>query len=168
LPWRIHRQEWQTFPSFSAAWRFTEESFYNKNKILTDGKLRIGYGETGNQSPLDPYAYITRLKTSQYVFNDTPVATLYPLVMPSPDIKWETVKQWNIGIDTHFFDQALSITLDAYLKNTSNMLVGMAVPITTGYSDSYTPQINVGKVQNQGIELTISSKNITRYTHKYI
>lgn len=159
---------WGTFPSFSAAWRFTEESFYTKNKILTDGKLRIGYGETGNQSPLDPYAYITRLKTSQYVFNDTPVATLYPLVMPSPEIKWETVKQWNIGIDTHFFDQALSITLDAYLKNTSNMLVGMAVPITTGYSDSYTPQINVGKVQNQGIELTISSKNIKSNNFEWI
>lgn len=153
---------WGTFPSFSAAWRFTEEPFYSKNDILNDGKLRIGYGETGNQAPLDPYAYITRLKTAQYVFNDTPVATLYPLVMPSPDIKWETVKQWNVGIDAMLFKQILSVTIDAYIKNTSDMLVGMAVPITTGYSDSYTPQINVGKVQNRGVELTLSSRNIIR------
>ncbi|NDW11049.1 TonB-dependent receptor [Dysgonomonas sp. 520] len=151
---------WGTFPSFSAAWRFTEEAFYPKNDILTDGKLRIGYGETGNQAPLDPYAYITRLKTAQYVFNGTPVSTLYPLVMPSPDIKWETVKQWNVGIDAQFFKQRLSVTLDAYVKNTSDMLVGMAVPITTGYSDTYTPQINVGKVRNRGFEFTLSSRNI--------
>ncbi|MDR0546726.1 MAG: TonB-dependent receptor [Dysgonamonadaceae bacterium] len=143
------QNRWGTFPSFSAAWRFVE-----------DGKLRIGYGETGNQAPLDTYAYITRLKTAQYVFNDQPIATLYPLVMPSPGIKWETVKQWNIGIDASLFKQKINLTFDAYIKNTSDMLVGMAVPITTGYSDSYTPQINVGQVQNRGCELTVSSRNI--------
>lgn len=160
---RISRDNrWGTFPSFSGAWRFTEEKFYPKNNILTDGKLRIGYGETGNQAPLDPYAYITRLKTAQYVFNDIPVATLYPLVMPSPDIKWETVKQWNVGIDAMLFNQILTVTFDAYIKNTSDMLVGMAVPITTGYSDNYIPQINVGQVQNRGFELSLSSRNIMR------
>lgn len=151
---------WGTFPSFSAAWRFTEEPFYKENNILTDGKLRVGYGETGNQAPLDTYAYITRLKTAQYVFNDIPVATLYPLVMPSPDIKWETVKQWNVGLDATLFNQLLTLTFDAYIKKTNDMLVGMAVPITTGYSDSYTPQINVGEVENKGWELTLSSNNI--------
>jgi len=151
---------WGTFPSFSAAWRFTEEPFYEKNNFLSDAKLRLGYGQTGNQSPLDPYAYITRLKTAQYAFNDIPVATLYPLVMPSPEIKWETVKQWNIGIDAHLLNQKLNVTVDAYLKNTSDMLVGMAVPITTGYSDVYTPQINVGRVQNKGVELSVSMQNI--------
>ena len=151
---------WGTFPSFSAAWRFTEEPFYEKNNFLSDAKLRLGYGQTGNQSPLDPYAYITRLKTAQYAFSDIPVATLYPLVMPSPEIKWETVKQWNIGIDAHLLNQKLNVTVDAYLKNTSDMLVGMAVPITTGYSDVYTPQINVGRVQNKGVELSVSMQNI--------
>lgn len=152
---------WGTFPSFSAAWRFTEEPFYKKNDILSDGKLRIGYGETGNQGVLDNYAAITRLKTSQYVFNDTPVATLYPLVMPSSDIKWETVKQWNIGLDVSLFKQRVNLTLDAYVKNTSNMLVSMAVPITTGYSDIYTPQINAGQVQNKGWELSVTTHNLT-------
>lgn len=152
---------WGTFPSFSAAWRISEESFYKKNNILGDAKLRLGYGETGNQAPLDTYAAITRLKTSQYVFNGTPVATLYPLVMPSPNIKWETVKQWNAGLDLSLFNQRINVTFDAYLKNTSNMLVGMMVPITTGYSDIYTPQINAGSVQNKGWEFTISSRNKT-------
>lgn len=152
---------WGTFPSFSAAWRFTEEHFYKQNAIFSDGKLRLGYGETGNQAPLDTYAYVTRLKTSQYVFNGTAVSTLYPLVMPSPNVKWETVKQWNAGLDISFFQQRINLTFDAYIKNTSNMLVPMMVPITTGYSDTSTPQINAGKVQNKGWELNVSSRNLT-------
>jgi TonB-linked SusC/RagA family outer membrane protein len=152
---------WGTFPSFSAAWRFTEEAFYRHNNIFSDRKLRFGYGETGNQAPLDTYAYVTRLKTSQYVFNGTAVSTLYPLVMPSPNVKWETVKQWNAGLDISLFKQRINVVFDAYIKNTSNMLVSMSVPITTGYSDIYTPQINAGKVQNKGWELSISSRNLT-------
>jgi TonB-linked SusC/RagA family outer membrane protein len=155
------KNRWGTFPSFSAAWRFTEEHFYHHNDIFSDGKLRFGYGETGNQAPLDTYAYVTRLKTSRYVFNGTAVSTLYPLVMPSPDVKWETVKQWNAGLDISLFRQRINVVFDAYIKNTSNMLVSMVVPITTGYSDISTPQINAGKVQNKGWELSISSRNLT-------
>lgn len=152
---------WGTFPSFSAAWRLSEEAFYRKNKWVSDIKIRLGYGETGNQDGIDNYAYFTKLKTGQYVFNGTPVSTLYPLIMPNPDVKWETVKQWNAGIDVSLIDQRISLTLDAYLKNTSDMLVPMSVPITTGYDDKAVPSINMGKVRNQGIELTVSSRNLT-------
>lgn len=151
---------WGTFPSFSGAWRISEESFYKENDWVTDVKLRAGYGVTGNQGVLDNYAYTTRLKTSQYVFNGTPVSTLYPLVMPNPNIKWETVKQANIGFDVSLIKQRVNVTFDAYVKNTTNMLVSMVVPITTGYSDKYTPMINAGKVQNKGWELTVSSHNL--------
>lgn len=151
---------WGTFPSFSGAWRLSEESFYKRNNILSDIKIRMGYGVTGNQGVLDNYAAVTRLKTSQYVFNGTPVSTLYPLVMPNPDIKWETVKQGNIGFDASLFKQRINVTFDAYVKNTTDMLVSMVVPITTGYSDIYTPMINAGKVRNTGWELTVASQNI--------
>lgn len=151
---------WGTFPSFSAAWRLSEESFYKRNDILSDIKLRLGYGVTGNQGVLDNYAAVTRLKTAQYVFNGTPVSTLYPLVMPNPDIKWETVKQGNIGFDASFFKQRINVTFDTYIKNTTDMLVSMVVPITTGYSDIYTPMVNAGKVRNTGWELTVASQNI--------
>lgn len=151
---------WGTFPSFSAAWRLSEEAFYKKNDILSDLKLRLGYGVTGNQAVLDNYAAVTRLKTAQYAFNGNPVSTLYPLVMPNPDIKWETVKQANVGLDATMFSQRVHVTVDAYIKNTTDMLVSMVVPITTGYSDIYTPMINAGKVRNQGWELTVSSQNL--------
>lgn len=152
---------WGTFPSFSAAWRLSEEPFFHTNKWVNDVKIRLGYGETGNQEGIDNYAYFTRLKTGQYVFNGTPVSTLYPLVMPNQDVKWETVKQFNAGVDLALVDQRINLTLDAYLKNTSDMLVPMSVPITTGYSDIYVPSINAGQVQNKGVELTVSSKNLT-------
>lgn len=151
---------WGTFPSFSAAWRLSEESFYNKNKWVSDIKVRAGYGETGNQAGIDNYAYFTRLKTGQYVFNGTPVSTLYPKVMPNPNVRWETVKQLNAGVDLSLLNQRINVVIDAYLKNTSDMLVPMSVPITTGYSDTDVPSINAGKVRNKGVELTISSFNM--------
>ncbi len=151
---------WGTFPSFSAAWRLSEESFYNKNKWVSDIKVRAGYGETGNQAGIDNYAYFTRLKTGQYVFNGTPVSTLYPKVMPNPNVRWETVKQLNAGVDLLLLNQRINVVIDAYLKNTSDMLVPMSVPITTGYSDTDVPSINAGKVRNKGVELTVSSFNM--------
>lgn len=151
---------WGTFPSFSAAWRLSEESFFTPSHWFNDIKLRLGYGATGNQGGIDNYAYFTRLRTGQYVFNGTPVSTLYPLVMPNPDVRWESVKQFNAGADLALLDQRLHVTLDAYLKNTSDMLVPMSVPITTGYSDIYVPSINAGEVQNRGVELTLSSRNL--------
>lgn len=154
------KNRWGTFPSFSAAWRISEESFYKKNNIVGDIKLRAGYGVTGNQNDLDEYAHITRLKTGQYVFGGTAVSTLYPFIMPSPDIKWETVKQSNIGVDFSLLKQRINVTFDTYIKKTTDMLVKMAVPITTGYSDIEVPKINAGKVKNTGWELTISSQNI--------
>jgi TonB-linked SusC/RagA family outer membrane protein len=158
---RIAKQNrWGTFPSFSAAWRISEEDFYPENDIVTDIKLRAGYGVTGNQSVLDNYAAVTRLKTGQYVFNETPVSILYPLIMPNTNIKWETVEQANVGLDLSFAKQRIFVTIDGYIKNTSNMLVGMVVPISSGYSDIYTPMTNAGKVRNMGIEIALSSNNL--------
>lgn len=154
------KNRWGTFPSFSAAWRASEESFFPANDWVSDVKLRAGYGVTGNQAPLSNYAHITRMKTGQYVFNGNEVSTIYPLVMPSPNIKWETVKQANVGFDVALVKQRLNLTFDAYIKNTTDMLVPMAVPITSGYSDTSVPMINAGKMQNKGWELTISSQNM--------
>ncbi|WP_353134272.1 TonB-dependent receptor [Pseudopedobacter sp.] len=151
---------WGTFPSVAAAWRLSEESFFNKNSWINDVKLRAGYGVTGNQGGINNYAYYTRLRTGQYVFNGNTVSTLFPLVMPNPDVTWETVKQWNAGVDLSMINQRVNISLDAYIKNTTYMLVPMAVPITTGYSDIFVPSVNAGEVRNTGFELNIASQNL--------
>src|SRR5690606_1447041 len=69
--------------------------------------------------------------------------------------------QTNIGVDLGLFDNRITMTLDAYIKNTNGMLVPMAVPISTGYSDVVVPEINAGKIRNKGIELAIQSQNLT-------
>ena len=153
---------WGTFPSFSLAWRASNESFFPKNDYVNDVKLRVGYGMTGNQGGIDNYAYFTKLRTGQYVFNNNLVSTLYPHVMPNPNVKWETVEQFNGGIDLALLKNRLNLTFDAYIKNTSDMLVPMAVSVSSGYSDINVPSINAGKVQNKGVELTVSSMNVNK------
>src|SRR5690606_10606573 len=74
---------------------------------------------------------------------------------------WETVQQTNVGVDASLLDNRINVTLDAYIKRTSDMLVSMVVPITTGYSDISTPMINAGEVDNRGLELAVNSRNLT-------
>lgn len=148
--------KWGLFPSVSGAWRLSNESFFPKNRFINDLKLRAGYGETGNQE-IGNYAFASVLQTVQYNFGDNLVSAVVPSIMANPNVHWETVKQVDVGLDASVWDNRLRLTLDGYVKNTMGMLVPMSVPVTTGYSDIATPFINAGKIQNRGIEATISS-----------
>lgn len=149
-----------TFPSASAAWRISEEPFFKKASWLSDLKWRIGYGVTGNQN-IGNYSFASVLQTAQYNFNGTAVTSIVPLMIPNPGIRWERVEQANVGLDAELFGGRINLTIDAYVKNTNDMLVPMSVPISTGYSDIVVPSINLGKVQNRGVELAIQSQNST-------
>lgn len=153
------QNRWGTFPSVSLAWRPTQESFYTPNRVLGDFKLRFGYGITGNQASVGNYAYASTVQTIQYVFNGTQVNAVAPLVMPNPNVRWEQVEQINLGFDASMGDDRLKLTVDGYYKNTNDMLVNMSVPISTGYSDVYTTQINAGSMLNAGVEVGITSFN---------
>lgn len=153
------KNRWGFFPSFGAAWRISEEHWFNKTFWLTDLKLRAGYGLTGNQASVGNYAYASQLQTVQYVFGGTQVAGLAPWVLPNPNVRWETVEQYNVGVDLALFDQRLHATIDGYIKNTNNMLVPMSVPISSGYSDEAVPSINAGRMRNMGIEVSLNSLN---------
>jgi TonB-linked SusC/RagA family outer membrane protein len=152
---------WGVFPSGSVAWRISEENFFKGVKAFNDLKLRAGYGVTGNQQ-IDNYSYVSFFNTAQYNFNGNIVSGAVPTRMANPFVQWETVRQSNIGLDAAFLNSRLSVTLDVYLKNTTDMLVPMAVPISSGYSDTWVPYINAGKVENKGVELTITSNNINK------
>jgi TonB-linked SusC/RagA family outer membrane protein len=150
---------WGWFPSGSAAWRISDESFMKNIPWVTDLKIRAGYGITGNQN-IGNYSFASVLQTVQYNFNGQTVNAVVPLAIPNPNVRWEQVEQSNLGVDASLFDGRIGVTFDAYIKNTDNMLVPMAVPISTGYSDIFVPSINAGKVQNKGLELTITSENL--------
>lgn len=149
-----------TFPSGSLAWRISNEEFF-KSKSIDDLKLRLGYGITGNQE-IGNYSFSSNYNTYLYNFNGTYVSAAIPTVLPNSNVKWEAQEQYNIGLDASLFNQRVNLTLDAYVKNTNDMLVPQSVPVTSGYSDIYVPYINAGKIQNKGIELIINTKNIQR------
>ena len=123
-------------------------------------KIRAGYGVTGNQN-IGNYNFASSLNTVRYTFDGNAANAVVPTVMPNPTIQWEEVKQGNIGFDLDMFHDRVSITVDAYNKRTSKMLVNMSVPAFTGYSDVYVPSINAGELKNQGVEFSISTKNMT-------
>lgn len=146
------------FPSGSVKWRLSEENFFKKNDIVSDVSIRAGYGVTGNQN-IGNYGYVAQLKTNQYVFGDQIVSSVIPNKISNPNLRWEEVEQSNLGVDASFLNGRINLTLDAYLKNTKDMLVPMSVPITTGFSDLDVPDINFGKVRNKGIELNLTTQN---------
>lgn len=150
---------WGVFPSFSGAWRISEEDWFPHSYIMNDLKLRAGYGVTGNQN-IGNYEFAAIYDLGIYSFNNKPVSTLVANRMPNPNIMWEEVEQINVGLDFTTLNQRLLFNVDGYIKNTNNMLVPMVVPISTGYSDSEVPNINAGKMSNKGIELNIVSHNL--------
>lgn len=149
-----------TFPSASLAWRISNEDFF-KSKNVNDLKLRLGYGITGNQE-IGNYSFSSNYNTYLYNFNGTFVSAAIPTVLPNSNVKWEAQEQYNIGLDASLFNERVNLTLDAYLKNTNDMLVPQSVPVTSGYSDIFVPYINAGKIRNKGIELVINTKNIQK------
>lgn len=155
------KHRWGVFPSAAVAWRLSEEHWFNKSFAVSDIKIRAGYGMTGNQASVGNYAYASQLQTVQYVFGDKQVAGLAPWQLPNPHVRWETVEQYNVGVDLGLLDQRLHATIDGYIKNTNDMLVPMSVPISSGYSDEAVPSINAGRMRNMGIEVSLNSLNFT-------
>ena len=149
-------QRWGYFPSFSAGWRISEEAFLSGIDALNDLKLRIGWGEVGNDR-IQEYAWYGTVGTGyNYVIGGTIVPGISIETMENKDLKWETTSQTDIGLDVFLFNYRLGLTFDAYLKNTSDLLLSMPVPRSTGFESTIQ---NVGKIQNKGIEILITTKN---------
>lgn len=146
---------WGVFPSGSVAWRVGQEDFLRGSN--TDLKLRIGYGEVGNQA-IANYLYGASLVTI-----NTPFGTAYRLEkISNPKLKWEATRQWNIGLDMSLFRGRVDLTLDLYQKKTNDMLLQLSVPSYLGgsnYNDIRAPYANVGKMQNKGVDIALKTYN---------
>ena len=156
-------KRWQLFPSFSAAWRMSEEKFFSTNlSFISNFKIRASWGQLGNGSPLGLYPYIPLLTsgltntnnntTPNVIFNDQRTQYIYQSVLASPDVTWETVQQSNIGVDIGILNNRLSITADYYVKRNKNMLASLNLPNIMGIS---TPSYNVGELKSWGKELEV-------------
>lgn len=147
------------FPSAAVAWKVSDEEFLKTNSVISNLKLRASYGLTGN-SEIPAYSSLSLLSsTYATVFNDVRVSGTGITRLANPDLKWEKTAQSDVGLEIGLFKGRISIEADYYYRKTTDMLLDAPVPRTSGYA---TIRRNVGSMQNQGIELGISTVNIER------
>ena len=144
---------WGLFPSASVGWRFSDESFFNWAKpALTDAKLRLSYGVTGNQNAGN-FASRDIYTTSVYAT----YVGMYPTQLSNPDLGWEQTEQFNAGLDLNLLEGRVNLTLDYYQKQTKDVLYQVKLPQTNYPSTLFK---NVGNVDNKGFEININTTNI--------
>ena len=142
------------FPSAAVAWRINKEDFMKNISSISNLKLRASYGVTGNQA-LPPYSALSQLGTSGFNYNisGSGVSTGVGLgTIADPDLKWESTSQVDAGLDLGLFNDRLQFTVDYYHKKTTNLLLAEELPLTSGYA---TKLVNVGSLENKGLELSI-------------
>ncbi|MCD2425411.1 TonB-dependent receptor [Niabella pedocola] len=152
---------WSYFPSGAFSWRFSEEKFLKDNEVLSDGKIRVGYGVTGNNRVGD-FSYLTTFGLpigSGYVFNNSFVSGIVPTALGNSDLRWETTGQTDLGLDLGLFKQRVLLTVDVYRKKTTDLLLDASLPNSSGFNSAYK---NIGSVQNEGLEITLETVNMRK------
>lgn len=152
------KNRWAGFHSVALAWRFSNEKFFEPvKKVIDNGKLRLGWGQTGNSS-IGSYAWgaaITRMPSALGM-------GFRPSNIPNTSIRWESQEQYNVGLDLGFFNGRLNLTVDAYYKKSDDMLMSMQLPSYmgtqgNGSSKLQAPKGNYGSIENKGLEITLDA-----------
>jgi TonB-linked SusC/RagA family outer membrane protein len=159
--------KWGTFPSFSLGWKINRESFFKNitNDFFSELKLRTGWGEIGNSSLPVSNGYVSQLASVtsgydfRYPFGNNIAEGYWFRGVGTPDITWETTQQTNIGLDIGFLKNAVTLTLDYYIKKTDNILLQLPIVQYAGYSSN--PYINAGSIQNKGFEFQVNYQGKT-------
>ncbi|KAA8482856.1 TonB-linked SusC/RagA family outer membrane protein [Arcticibacter tournemirensis] len=163
----VDDNKWGYFPSAAFAWRMSSENFMKKLTAVSDAKLRVSYGLTGNNripdfaalsalsfSPVNPLITLT----NNYSFNNqTPGKGVIPATLENRDLKWETTTQLDLGYDLGLFKNRISVSADWYKKETKDLLLNANMPYSTGYVKALK---NIGSMQNSGVELSLNTVNI--------
>ena len=145
--------KWGNFPSASVAWRVSDESFMKGIDQINNLKLRASYGVVGNDAPVGPYTYISGLSSGlDYVFGTTKYSGVSVTGFNNPSLSWETVKQFDAGIDLGLFNGLIDATIDFFDKRTIDMIVGVPLPPSSGSSGNINK--NVGEILNRGVEFS--------------
>ena len=151
---------WGTFPSVAASWRITEEPFMKDVTWLSNMKLRLGWGRTGNAGSATSNA-INQLGSTEYRFYPAGTSTqgfvrgngLAQLIIANPSLKWETNEQTNIGLDFGLLNGDLNVTLDYFVRDSKDLLLYQSVRPSSGYQTYYN---NIGLIRNTGLEFSVA------------
>lgn len=156
------KEHWAWFPSFAFAWKANEEAFLKNADWLSDLKLRLGYGKTGQQAgSIGDYEWIPSYAISTGTNGFYPVTGTGELYRPNnyrPDLKWETTTTYNVGLDWGIMDQRLSGSVDWYYRKTTDLLNYAPLPSMAGYKNQAWQ--NIGSLKNTGVEAAITWRAI--------
>ena len=159
---------WGTFPAFSAGWRITEEEFMKNADInwLSNLKLRVGWGQTGNEELKDEEVYLTipSYAYEKYMFGNSLYSTAYESRYANKDLKWATVTSLEGAIEASFLNNKIGFELAGYKKSTKDMLLLLPVQGIFGLD---APRQNAGEVRNTGFDLSIFHNNVVNKDFKY-
>lgn len=154
------KNRWAYFPSVALMWRLKNEKFLKSFSKLSDLRLRFGYGVTGNNR-VSQYANVSSINYSindSYSFGDAlPIIGFPPVALGNNDLRWESSHQASIGVDVSLLDSRVELTVDAYRKNTKDLLLNANIPWHLGFERTYK---NIGDIQNEGLEFTLNTHNI--------
>lgn len=146
------------FPSFAAAWRINQEPWFNVN-VISMAKLRLGWGQVGNAG-VSPYQTYVTYSSNKYPIHAPSISDsgyivgIIPSNIANPNLKWETTRQWNLGLDLGLWKGRLTLSVDMYDKMTYDLLNMKNIAITTGF---YSTWVNQGVISNKGLELSVSA-----------
>ncbi|HAH55134.1 MAG TPA: SusC/RagA family protein [Flavobacterium sp.] len=152
------QNRWGLFPSAAFAWKIKEEGFLRDNKTLSDLKLRLGYGITGQQDGIENYyhrpTYNAGYSDQQYTFGNTSYITINPGAY-NLNLRWEETASSNIGLDFGFLNNRITASVDVYLKQTKDLLNKTRVPL--GFNQESELLLNIGTMENRGVEFTLKA-----------
>ncbi|MBD2753016.1 SusC/RagA family TonB-linked outer membrane protein [Spirosoma validum] len=158
--------KWATFPSGAIGWRVVNEKFFQNSglsKVFNDFKFRASYGLTGN-SQIPVYRSLSGLVPYNYVLGGGLVAGYGPNRIANPDLKWESTAMTNIGLDLAFLSNRLSMTFDVFSNKTTDLLLDVSIPQSTGFS---TIMLNSGSLTNKGFEFSTNYKIVNNKDFKW-
>ncbi|BCS85559.1 SusC/RagA family TonB-linked outer membrane protein [Prevotella herbatica] len=152
--------QWGTFPSVSAAWNITEESFMKNQKVFSNLKLRVGYGVSGNALGFGAYSAVSTYGSSgsYFTYNGNSYVTLGATKLANPDLKWETTGMLNIGLDYALAGGRINGSIEFYNKKTKDLIWNY--PVSSFIYPFGTIQANVGEITNKGVEFSLNATAI--------
>lgn len=150
--------KWGYFPAVSGAWRISEESFIKNLNVFSDLKLRVGYGQAGNNR-IASYGSIPMLGSVGYPDGDSTAPGYASTQIPNSQLRWESNNTFNVGLDIGLFGQRLNISPEFYINRSSYLLLDSKIASSSGFTEMLR---NIGKTENKGIDVTITSVNIDK------